>query len=377
MNMKYNFKTFIYLIVVSFALSCSEGDKNATLNINVKNNEQKQSLYVDLLELDGDPIALDTATVAIGASTVTLKAGTVNPAIICRIRFEQNGAFILVIPDQSDLTVDLDLKQPDLYTTNSPGSNSFKNVVTRFNEMVAGLDDIKQQIDSKSSSMDSSRVVLENQFRANIELAGNYLLAYGDTTKTPAVALYAIGMTQNIVSPDRLSLAMDRIAKRFSDMSSVIRITNRFKLKLPEEQSNGLVGKTAPQFELPGPDGQKVSLSSFRGKFVLVDFWASWCKPCRMENPNVVAAYNKYKGKNFTILGVSLDKERDPWIKAISDDQLFWSHASDLQFWNSSVVPLYGIEGIPFNVLLDPNGVVIAKDLRGEDLHNKLEQVLQ
>jgi peroxiredoxin len=374
MKIKLHFGIFLLLVAM---LACNGGDKNANLTINIKNNKVKQAVYVDLLELDGEPVALDTASVAVGASKLTMKAGTVNSSIICRVRFEQSPAFILLVPDQSNLELDLDFDNAQSYTINSPGSNSFKNVVSSFNEMIAGLDSIKGQIDAKGESMDSSRVILENQFRAKIELAGNYLLAYADTTKTPAVALYAVGMTQSIVSPDRLLVAMDRISKRFSDMSSVIRITNKFKSKLPAVESNSLIGKEAPQFELPGPDGQNVSLNSFRGKYVLVDFWASWCKPCRMENPNVVAAFNKFKGKNFTILGVSLDKEKEPWIKAISDDQLFWNHASDLKFWNSAVVPMYGIEGIPFNVLLDPNGMVIAKDLRGEELHKKLAEVLQ
>ena len=373
--MKFKFRLITYLLPF-VCMACSEGDKNAKLTINVKNNTTKQSVYVDLLELDGEPVAIDTASVSTGNSTVSLSAGTINSALICRVRFEQNPSFILLIPDQPELVIDLDLEKPQAYTTNSAGSNSFKNVVSNFNNMIAGLDSINTKIGAKGDVMDSGRVVLENQFRANIELAGNYLLAYADTTKTPAVALYTVGMTQNIVSPERVGVAMERISKRFSDMSSVIRITNKFKSNLPS-QSNGLIGKEAPQFELPGPDGQKVSLNSFRGKYVLVDFWASWCKPCRMENPNVVAAFNKYKGKNFTILGVSLDKEKDPWIKAISDDQLFWNHASDLKFWNSVVVPMYGIEGIPFNVLVDPNGIVIAKDLRGEDLHKKLGEVLK
>ena len=143
-----------------------------------------------------------------------------------------------------------------------------------------------------------------------------------------------------------------------------------------KSRNDSWVGKQAPQFSMPDVNGKNISLSSFKGKYLLVDFWASWCGPCRMENPNVVKAYNEFKNKNFTILGVSLDKEKEPWRQAIQDDKLAWTHVSDLKYWNSAAVEIFQFDGIPFNILLDPQGKIIAQELRGEALENKLKELL-
>lgn len=136
-----------------------------------------------------------------------------------------------------------------------------------------------------------------------------------------------------------------------------------------------ITGNEAPDFTMDDPDGNPVSLSSFKGKVLLVDFWASWCGPCRRENPNVVRLYNKYHEKGFDILGVSLDRGRDPWLKAIDTDGLVWHHVSDLKGWSNSAAQLYGVSSIPHTVLLDKEGRIIARNLRGETLEAKLREL--
>jgi len=162
-----------------------------------------------------------------------------------------------------------------------------------------------------------------------------------------------------------------------SSLSTVIQSSSTARLVKDylDSEKKTSVGAIAPEFALSDTSGKAIPLSTLKGKYVLLDFWAAWCGPCRQENPNVVNAYQQFKDKGFTVFGVSLDRDKKSWLNAIREDNLNWQHVSDLKYWGSEAAALYGVSSIPRNFLLDPNGKIIGRDLRGPDLLDKLNQI--
>ncbi len=365
-----------YLFFAVFLLcvaGCNEKNNRLTVTATIAGNPEKQLVSLIAVDFGMGPVLLDTATLDAGNSHVTLTTGLAEPAIY-KLEFEKGKRFILFANDTAAIHFNMDWNRPAEYTTSSPGSASLKKLLDFTDSQLKSLDSLQSSTSIQpGDSLGNVQQQLLEQKKMDFKHA---ISGYIDSTRSSIVAIYALGFINRFGNDTALiTRKVIRIAQNFPTDATVKNFAKVYFDKKAKEAKAITPGKLAPDFTLPDTLGQNVSLSSYRGKYTLVDFWASWCGPCRQENPEIVKAYDMYKDKNFTILGVSLDNNKEAWLKAIEKDGLTWQQVSDLKKWESEVTELYDIQAIPFNVLLDPQGKVIATTLKGNALHIKLAEI--
>lgn len=232
-------------------------------------------------------------------------------------------------------------------------------------------DFVKRMAGKSEAEIESLRADYMAEYRTGMVSFTTQAVAFAQANQDNLAGFYAMSILDPDVAENELIAYADGLGDLFSDNRTII----QFKEEIAKLRKLA-IGQPAPEITAYTPDNKTVKLSDFKGKYVLVDFWASWCVPCRKENPNIVRLYNQYKDKNFTVLGVSLDNNPGSWMRAVEEDKLTWTNISDLKAWSSDLVLNYRIKAIPASVVLDPSGLIVAKNLRGTDLETFLKKTL-
>ncbi len=359
--------------VILIALFCWAGCKTAVqdgfeVNGTIENLDHGYVYFAK----SGDVPQVDTVAVVKGHFTYK---GKLTEPTVYMVNLGQNQPSSFVILENGTTTL--------TYKNNEPNSIQVKggddeSVYFAFLLSCKPLYDKMDSIDQLAHKQSEDAALMQNlkftYFQLDSTLKDKQYHFIMDTKPCVATAFMGINYLN-----EKMDKTLEDVEKIYNKLDPAIQQTYMGTkiAALAKQLKATSIGQVAPDFTLPDADGKMVSLSSFKGKITLLDFWASWCGPCRAENPNVVAAYTKFHPKGFDILGVSLDDQKTQWQSAIKKDELPWTHVSDLKGWNSDVAQLYGIQSIPSNLLLDKNGVILAKGLRGAELDAKLSELIK
>jgi peroxiredoxin len=331
---------------------------------------------------DGTPVALfPTTTQGVAIPPTSVVKGT----FTLEMQLPQPDLFILIVGNANDnnipryqifldnevVEIALDLSNTSMQINKGQSAAAFTELLQQFGpefDKLTNISRLRQQAGNSGYYSDSLGKAFDGQLNKISDMIPGFVTKYKQTPVSAFLLNTVWPVYMNIPQMDNWIALLSPVAKESF-------FGKALEDQMKVERMLGF-GQVAPDFIQNDPEGNPVSLKDFRGKYVLVDFWASWCGPCRVENPHVVNAYQRFKNKNFTVLGISLDRDKPKWLQAIKDDNLTWPHVSDLKFWQNEVAQLYKVSSIPQNFLLDPEGRIIGKNLRGAALDEFLHKTL-